>query len=441
MPERAGTDDGRLFEYPFDFEAYIQERMKEIDDWDERRFAKTVLLDGLLRVMRVTEEKYRRLEERVYSEIENEISRYAIQSTVISRGDYDPTNTTLFPICMDDLAPPAPDLASVLETAGQGDACPLETRYFRCDAAACRRLGERAVFRGSIQTDQGSCPARFRLTRARRYRDALSHLYDLFLYNAIPWTTVNSCYLDKFFDLSLEAVEEEPGPDAKWLGFQVDLEDWEQFAQPDQIPLWNLEEISFSSKDFVMPCIDSRDYEHELPIAEFGEENGYLVERNTEITGIRREPGRILLRSPSETFENWVGYRVVPGPSTHSLRYADPVVSNRKKQTFLSSCINHLGGRLHTRADLFRRVEELEIQEYIRVKGFSLLDADADCPPLDDMNWFAKDELFPLDKRRILYIEFTANDPSCYLHDAMVQFVVSQIQLDEGEYRCTGVLV
>ena len=90
MPERAGTDDGRLFEYPFDFEAYIQERMKEIDDWDERRFAKTVLLDGLLRVMRVTEEKYRRLEERVYSEIENEISRYAIQSTVISRGDYDP---------------------------------------------------------------------------------------------------------------------------------------------------------------------------------------------------------------------------------------------------------------------------------------------------------------------------------------------------------------
>ena len=171
------------------------------------------------------------------------------------------------------------------------------------------------------------------------------------------------------------------------------------------------------------------------------EGNGYLVERNTEITGIRREPGRILLRSPSETFENWVGYRVVPGPSTHSLRYADPVVSNRKKQTFLSSCINHLGGRLHTRADLFRRVEELEIQEYIRVKGFSLLDADADCPPLDDMNWFAKDELFPLDKRRILYIEFTANDPSCYLNDAMVQFVVSQIQLDEGEYRCTGVLV
>ena len=57
------------------------------------------------------------------------------------------------------------------------------------------------------------------------------------------------------------------------------------------------------------------------------------------------------------------------------------------------------------------------------------------------MNWFAKDELFPLDKRRILYIEFTANDPSCYLNDAMVQFVVSQIQLDEGEYRCTGVLV
>ncbi len=441
MPERTGPDDGRLFEYPFDFEAYIQERMKEIDDWDERRFAKTVLLDGLLRVMRVTEEKYRKLEERVYSEIENETSRYAIQSTVISRADYDPTNATLFPVCADDLAPPAPDLQTVLQTAGQGTASPLETRYFRCDAACCRRLAEQAVFCGSIETDRGSCPARFRLTRAQRYREALSHLYGLFLYNAIPWTTVNSCYFDKFFDLSLDAVEEEPEPDAKWLGFQVDLGEWAQYAQPDKLPLWNLEEISFSSKDFVMPCIDSRDYEHELPVTEFGEENGFLVECNTEITGIRREPGKILLRSPNETFENWTGYRVIPGPSASSLRYTEPVLGNRKKQTFLSGCLDRFGGRLHTRADLFRRVEELEIERYLRVKGFSLLDADAGCPPLDDMNWFAKDELFPLEKRRILYMEFTAVDPSCYLNDAMVQFVVSQIQLDEGEYRCVGVLV
>ena len=44
-------------EYQFDYENYIQMRLKEIDDLDERRFAKELLLEGLAKVFACTEKK------------------------------------------------------------------------------------------------------------------------------------------------------------------------------------------------------------------------------------------------------------------------------------------------------------------------------------------------------------------------------------------------
>ena len=37
-------------EYPFDFDRYLEERLREINDLDERRFTKELLLNGLGRV-------------------------------------------------------------------------------------------------------------------------------------------------------------------------------------------------------------------------------------------------------------------------------------------------------------------------------------------------------------------------------------------------------
>ncbi len=62
--EKKGWLNG-IEEYPFDFERYIEERLREIDDLDERRFAKKVLLDGLGRGIRCMEAKYKQLEQRI----------------------------------------------------------------------------------------------------------------------------------------------------------------------------------------------------------------------------------------------------------------------------------------------------------------------------------------------------------------------------------------
>ena len=92
-----------VMEYPMDFERYIEKRLKEIDDLDERRQAKEILWDSLGKIMHCMEEKYQALEQRIYRETKVPAGCYETVSTVIRREDYDPTNDTLFPVCPEDL--------------------------------------------------------------------------------------------------------------------------------------------------------------------------------------------------------------------------------------------------------------------------------------------------------------------------------------------------
>ena len=70
-------------EYPFDFERYIEERLREINDLDERRFAKMVLLEGLGKAIQCMEEKYGQLQRRIYEELQLRGNRYETMMTII----------------------------------------------------------------------------------------------------------------------------------------------------------------------------------------------------------------------------------------------------------------------------------------------------------------------------------------------------------------------
>lgn len=70
IPKGAGSGgDGRtmgkennlssVMEYDFDFQRYIEARLREIDDLDERGYAKKVILEGLGAVIRHTKKSIR----------------------------------------------------------------------------------------------------------------------------------------------------------------------------------------------------------------------------------------------------------------------------------------------------------------------------------------------------------------------------------------------
>ena len=72
-------------EYPFDFERYMEQRLREIDNLDERRFMKEILLQGLGSAVQFMEEKYRKLERRVYDEYEPRANQYETVMTIVKR--------------------------------------------------------------------------------------------------------------------------------------------------------------------------------------------------------------------------------------------------------------------------------------------------------------------------------------------------------------------
>lgn len=93
-----------------------------------------------------------------------------------------------------------------------------------------------------------------------------------------------------------------------------------------------------------------------------------------------------------------------------------------------------------TKTDLFRRIMELDIQDYIEISDYEIRDTIEEESFGEGMNWFVQDELFPMESRRILLLKFRAVSFGNYLNDAMIRFVVSQMQMEINEYRCVGVM-
>lgn len=79
-------------------------------------------------------------------------------------------------------------------------------------------------------------------------------------------------------------------------------------------------------------------------------------------------------------------------------------MTNRKQDTFIRRYANESKVSLLTKSELFRKIMELDITDYIEIVDYEILDSGADYPAEESMNWF----------------------------------VISQMQTEINEYRCAG---
>lgn len=190
----------------------------------------------------------------------------------------------------------------------------------------------------------------------------------------------------------------------------------------------------------MMPCIDGIYYEHEFNIKDAESGDGYLVVSNADILEIRHEEGKILMKSEEETFADWQALRIVQKQTEQTLDYSAPLLTNHKKDSYFRRIAGEAPARLLTKADLFRRVEELGIGEYVELTGYKICDGGIAYPKAEGMDWFVEDRIFPMGSRRVLTLEFAEKNSGHYLNDSMMRFAVSRIQLEVGEYRCVGIM-
>ena len=81
-----------------DLQQHIRKRLTEIEDLDERKDAREILLEGLVPIFERMEKRYLDLENQIKREIEIPNEKYAVSMTVINQKDYEPINGTLYPV-------------------------------------------------------------------------------------------------------------------------------------------------------------------------------------------------------------------------------------------------------------------------------------------------------------------------------------------------------
>lgn len=435
-------------EQNFDMEDYVKQRLSEIRDTDERSFAREALLKGLLPAIKVMDERYRSLEERVMREIEIPGSRYAVYTTVIRRQDYDAANRTWFPVCGNDVGE-------------DGTVC--MRIYFRGNRREKSAFEEQEAF---AAVDSEGQTRQVVVRRTKDYQKAVEELYGLFVYNRVPWHTVNTGDLDRFYDVylmqgaykkegvfgqdddftekDLSREDDKSGEKENLSSWKIDFGEWESLIDRDYMALWNLEYFTFRSMKFMVPCMDGKYYEHELNLKEYEPDCGYMVKGNEDILSIRHESGRILMVSPKEAFERWQACRFGRQPDTDSYGYHHRILGNGRKERFADHLASRYGQGIHSRTELFRIAEELDTDSRIRLRDCQVREEErADSYPAD-MNWFLGEDLFPMETRKVLELTFERQadaDPYDTDGEDMLRYAISQIQLLFDEYRCVGRLV
>lgn len=442
MRQQDEENTAAILEYPFDYDRYIQESLRKIDDLDERRFAKTVLLEGLGEVIKCMEKKYQELEKRVYEEIEIKEYRYETVTTVIKKEHFDPVNMTLFPVISEEM-----EKEYIKEAASPEKGVYLGTVFLKTDEAKGRQFLEEGIFRGHFLFGEEKKKALFKIYRTEQYRNQIELLYKVFQDNRIPWETIHTGMLDKFYDVFLIGFEDETyeGEEKEeWTGALGEADicwgEFKPFICYGMMPLWNIERIYFDSTDFMLPCIDGIYYEHEFILPDGNCGDGYLIDPNEDILEIRHEKGKIIIKSKKETFENWQALHIVQKETIRSLHYTEPFLTNHRKDSFFKRMQEKNRIKLMTKTDLFRRIMELDIREYIEIDGYEICDDAVKNFQTEGMNWFVQEELFPMGSRKKLILKFKEKNKGHYLNDSMVRYVVSQIQMEINEYQCVGAI-
>lgn len=408
----------------FDLEIYVRKKLMEIEDTDERKFAKEVLLEGLLPIFRLTEKRYLDLEERIKKEIDVGQDNYVVCTTVVRQDNYDPINGTLFPIC--------PEVLKEEKNIEEGERPLPYIIFFNGGYIRKKEFENLKVLRACDEEGRQHMAG---IRKARCYQDAVSDLYDVFVYNKIRWTTVNTGQIDRFYEIY--PVEDETIDIKNW---KIDFGEMDEYVECGIIPLWNIEKFSFQCRKFMIPCVDDKYYEHELNLNNYDQDSGYMLGINEDVLSVRYEKNKIIMTSLKESFRDWIAYRFIGNIDTQSHGYVYEFLDNHRENSFSQNFIERGAALFVSRTELYRMIQSFPITGYIEIFDCRVIEEEPEDSFWADMNLFIKEEIFPMEARKILELRFRKKRKSIYVED-MVRFAVSELQQQLHEYKCVGVLV
>lgn len=422
-------DAGYLDE--FDVKKYVKKRLLEIKDEDEYALAKSVLYDGLYKMSEVFEERFKSLHKKVYDELESQEESYEIAVLLLSKND----NVFLrmfFPVSEADVSK---DSAGDIREDSKERTNTVKTIYLNAPDSVCRAFAKEKISVSFTINGEKKLTS-VQPKKAVRYRQELGKLNETFSHNGLRWNTVNTAYLDRFFDIDLSTVLQNA------RDVEVDYGKYSDMIKENIYPVWNVEKTLFKSSTFLSPSKDGLYYEREMIRQKDKEIILCLVQKTDGMVGIRQEEEKIIVKSYEESYADLEGYHVF------DIRYTKEelpagLISNKRKESLIGRLSANSKDKLHTKAEIERIIEELDIKEYVSLKSCERLVMKKDFLEtgkiLPDMNNFSSDDFQVTNESPKLILRFLRNSDS-NLCEAMVRYAVSQLQISFDEYICIGVL-
>lgn len=426
----------------FEMEQYIQKRMLEISQLEDRALYKEIAGKMLLELYQYNQNAYRSLEERILSEMTPEQCSYAVYMALTDEKHFDATDAFLYPMSEADIRKKEVSAKAVNEAARNREPICLYTVFLQAGASVIYRLlHENREFSGVIRTEKREYRGTFILRRNETYRRMVKELYYVFAANYQPWTTVCEAYPAKMLDVYLLSAENIPEKDSI-EEIRVNFEEYSDMVHCDMIPLWNLKKIKEKTSTYPEPSIDKINYEHRIFAHRLDPDCEYLVaDTDVEITNIRRVNGDLVISCALDAPCEWELYQI--SKEDRKGHYPYPVLGNRYKESFSSHITELYRRSIKTKGEMARLIEAFAYGDYVNFRGVEVCDAPPDQWEYANYNMdgFMQEEIRTGNTRQVLLLSFAPVDGENYLNEDIMSFLVTQVQKLFPEYLCVGRLV
>ena len=417
-----------------------QERLLKIENLEERRLLRSVLMTAFSDLDNYTNEQLEAIKQRVFEESKPENNQFSIFTSLVTINDYNPINDFLFPMNEDDLKELPFDATVIMDVNESGAKPILGKLYFELDHLKLEEIKKTLLnrkFKGQLKTSREMYEIEVNLIPYEGYKKQIERLYELYLANNIPWQTVLHPSIHKFVTMQLETniafkkhekIEE----------ISIDLEELEPYKQINQIPLWNIKTEPFKSQDFPMSSGDRTNYEHVINLKKEIREVGYLIdnglENNSEMT-IRMEAERLIVMTPEDDISSWKLWMIVT-PLEIDLEKPS-LLSNRKIESFIEHFASRSGRPVRTLGEVYRMANV-----FADVSDLKLIDVEIKAPKdttfeTYELNPFVKDEIRCDDDKKMMKLTFKAEQITPFTRD-ITSFLTSEIALSFPELKCMG---
>lgn len=417
-----------IFKDKFSMENYIQKRLLEVENPQNRDILREILGKVFLPMYEYMEESYHGLEQRMKEENPAE-KQITIKTAVISREKYDMTEEVFRPMILEDCRPLKIDLIKLAEAMATGKEYFMFKVFLKLDYLELEKIGGKRKFYGTVKTVNGEYNAAFQLRKNTVYIEQAKQMYHTFWKNRIPWQTLCIPYLHKFFDVYMMAgddfLEEEV------TEVSIDFQEYKEAVCYDYIPLWNVATVYAKTDSFPMLCIDRIHYEHKIYENQLEKHCEYLVaEEEDDFTGIRKKQGGLCITCNAEEGRKWKLYKM---GKESSIRLEEPVMDNTRREM--------ADIPIRTRGEICKFIQSLGVDERLILKNIILTRERPQIIETYSMDGFIEDEITLRNKENCMILEFEPKEKEWYLNRDVMSYAVSALAREYREFSCFGRLV